>query len=437
MQCMLLRTILVCVVLSLAGCAPSSWFSVLDLGPDGFGSNAYGLSDDGRVVCGEVYDPGTLTHGRGTRWDRSGTSTWTPRPIPFLEGKSRNNPALGVSPDGKVLAGGNTFGQLPVDTQAYLAFGNAPPVALQFLVPSPSGEVSAMARSAADNGVRTIGFAARNGRTDHRAPCIAMQWSGGSGTASIIDTLADAPPSTRAFDVTSDGHAIVGEGSSAASLTAYSDPGVAQEAVLWDSSTGTTARTWLGFPPGSIRKHSVAYGISSDSSSAAGYVIVGASGGTGHANTPNAGDNHARDRRPTKWTVSVGVVTAQALPQLWGTTNGSAFAVSRGGQFVVGSCASDDFSLSEAVIWGWNGSAASSVRSILWNAGVTIDPGLTLWAATGISADGRTVCGLAFDQDYNEVGWVARLPPPLPPAPAHDLKTLERKFPNFPVNPLY
>jgi hypothetical protein len=196
-------------------------------------------------------------------------------------------------------------------------------------------------------------------------------------------------------------------------------------------------RRWLGFPPQSARNYSMASAVAVDPSSADSYVVAGRCGGLWLTDDVD-------DMRPTIWHVTPTSIACNLLPLLHAspavpeeTKFGSASAISADSKYIVGSCGVRDSEgnfRSDAVIWG-RGSSALSIREILINAGIASLSNVILDDATGISSDGRLVCGYGHDDEWNYFGWVALLPA-IPQDP-FDWKTVPRKLPNFPIHPLF
>jgi uncharacterized membrane protein len=354
------------------------------------------------------------------------------KPIPFVTKNTINNPANGISPDGKIVVG---FSTLPPNYgEAYIAF-NGKSKGLPF---APGMPHQADARAVSNHKA----VAGENGITqaydlDRRAPALGALWLRPASTNSspmLIQTGLGDPVSCKVYDTSADGKFVVGSGASPQALVDYPDPGEAHEAVLFKRNLGnnTLVRTWLGVPAGSTRHFSRALGIGSDSANPKGLTIAGDCGG-------NWLTDDVQYRRPATWQVKAGVVNSVQLPLLkssWSvpvdTEFGSASAVSKKGDLIGGFCGTLDFQ-STAVLWQW-GPEPRSVREILMDAGVPNLENLTLWSVVAISEDGRIVSGNGWD-DANYFGWVARLPPR--PSSRFDWKKVPRKLPNLRVNPLY
>ena len=185
---------------------------------------------------------------------------------------------------------------------------------------------------------------------------------------------------SRAYGVSADGSAVVGEGSSA----------LGEEAFRWTSSGGMVG---LGsFIGGEF--FSRANGVSADGS-----VVVG-------QGSAASGDEAFR------WTSGGGMVGLGYLAG--GDPFSRANGVSADGSVVVGFAISA--SGNEAFRWT-SENGMQSVASILTTAGVDL-AGWTLLSASGVSADGNTIVGDGINPDGLAEAWVANLSDaPLPTTP--------------------
>ena len=427
------------------------------------------MSDDGRALCGETPSGQAGTaHGQGVRWDWDGS--WPPKYVativPFPTTDTEINPALGISPDGINVVGDNARLNQGNDSAAYTVISGT-----SQLLPFLPGFPSQAEGVAVANGNIVVGHINRydSPAINRTALTVGAMWrpqAGGTFTPlPVRQSIGDPNPTYAApdyglpkcvklYDVTADGRFTIGGGSSAIALQAYTDPGLASEAVMYTlvgSSTGFRFKTtWLGFPPGIARNYSRAVRIASDSTNPKGVVVVGTSGGFRLDRNPNPSDRHSLDQRPTAWRVMGNNVTAQQLPLLkksWSVPQdakiGGAGAVSRTGDFIVGQCGtSPDFDTYDfdAVIWGRE-AEPRSIREILMDAGNTIliNAGNTslndvkLDGATGVSADGSIVCGYGYKTDGTYFGWVAKLPQRWK---LYDWTKIPRKLPNKRWHPL-
>jgi len=85
--------------------------------------------------------------------------------------------------------------------------------------------------------------------------------------------------------------------------------------------------------------------------------------------------------------------------------------VSADGSVVVGNSHSASSGIGEAFRWT-SGGGMVSLRDLLVNHGVSNLTGCKLVAATGISADGRTIVGYGTNPDGNTEAWIATVPEP-------------------------
>jgi len=409
---------------------------------------AWDVSEDGKVVVGEQ-DLGDTTgkHWHGVRWERTSTSplTYALVSIPFLPSQTMNNVALAISPEGVIAAGdASVTGQDPTDTAAYTHVSGRGSVQLPFLDAYP--HVAAEARDSSSIGERIVGHVGTTTRTDisTNAPAVAVVWDGPPNTKMIreVDTGPGRLPNSRAYGVSKHGRAVVGRACSPESLTAYPDVSVASEAVLYEDTGGSPqfTRRLLGFPAGIARKYSQALAVVTFPGTTNSYLVVGSSGGTAE---------HSTDIKPSVWHVTPTNIASNQIPLLKAsafveadTQAGVVDAVSEDCTAVVGMCSAVDAGggfVSYATIWRDSTGVfafprAQSIQEILINAGVPDLQDVTLYSATGISKDGRVVCGQGLDEDGLLFAWVARLPSERKP---HVFKILRlRKWPPDLFDPL-
>src|SRR6185295_16388233 len=70
--------------------------------------------------------------------------------------------------------------------------------------------------------------------------------------------------------------------------------------------------------------------------------------------------------------------------------------------------------------WSIEGGVEGTIKELLINKYKVPTSGWKLTAATGMSADGYTICGLGINPEGKQEGWVAVMPPILhPPVPVN------------------
>ena len=324
--------------------------------------------------------------------------------------------ANGVSADGSTVVGVSDYMEGPTNddtgTQAFRWTSATGMVGLG----DPTG-LGSSANAVSANGTVVVG-----GSGADMNP-FAFRWTGSGLDA--IGGLAGAH--SRANGVSADGSTVVGEsvtasgpyhafratGGGANDLGALSDGGSFANGV---SADGSVAAGWT-YGPGSMdaqacvwRKdgqlvglgdlaggtilggfNSTATAVSADGSVVVGESIVSAS--TFHAfrwTDPGAGVDP-----------STGMVDLGAL----GDGSSKAYAVSADGKVIVGDSG-------EAFIWTPDG-GMQSLRDLLdvkYGLGQEL-AGWTLFAATGISADGLVIVGTGIDPDQQAEAWIADLRP--------------------------
>lgn len=299
----------------------------------GFGSetNLNGVSNNGGVVVGDATLADNVTI-HAFRWTASGLVD-----LGTLGGA--NSFGSGVSADGSVVVGGSNPAGLAT-THAFRWTQATGMIDLGTL-----GGSNSIANAVSADGNVVVGGARDLTDTDR-----AFRWTQAGGMVDL-GTLGG----TFSF-----GNGVSADGNVAVGLAALTGD-TAQHAFLWTQSGGMTDLGTFG------GTNSSALGISAD-----GLVAVGA------ANLAGDVDEHA-----FRWTASSGLVDLGVLP---GSTSSVANAVSATGKVVVG---------------GTNGGAAfrwtqptgiQDLNSLLSAAGVNMT-GITLQAATGLSADGRFIVG--------------------------------------------
>jgi len=191
--------------------------------------------------------------------------------------------------------------------------------------------------------------------------------------------LGDLPGNdfwSQAYGISADGRVIVG--------ASISDRG--HEAFRWTRSEGMVG---LGDLPGETFT-SQAFGVSAD-----GAVIVGE--GRSESGT-----------EAFRWTAEDGMLGLGDLPG--GAFQSIAWAVSADGSVVVGSAA-DDHWTQVAFVWDAEHGMRNLQDLLTDDFGLDLT-GWQLGEARGISADGLTIVGSAYNPDRKAEAWIAHIPEP-------------------------
>lgn len=355
-----LRPVLCVVITLVAAAAPThaaATFSELGDLPGGHVYTvANTVSADGRVVVGFA-----VSSDEGTEafwWSQATGMIGLGVPAGSIATE-----ATAVSADGSVVAG---FTQAPEGRRAFRWTNDTGMVLLAGL-PGRDGRTEPTLLS--HDGTIGLGFS-----EGEDPPRIALQWLGGDRTERLLESGRDAELSVP-LGMSADGSVIVGIGNG--------NPLLSREAIRWDRAEQPVG---LGDLPGGV-PFSLAAAVSADGS-----VVVGASGATSGT-------------EPFRWTQSHGLVSLGLLPN--GNYHGQAHAVSADGNTVVG------FSGGEAFIWEPSHGMRSvrDVLSVEYGLGSELD-GWYLNAATGISADGRTIVGYGVNPQGETEAWIATIPEP-------------------------
>jgi probable HAF family extracellular repeat protein len=279
-----------------------------------------------------------------------------------LIGQFGEGGASGVSSDGSVIVGSAETTFFP----GTIAFRSLNQGNLEALGDLPGGALLAITYGVSTDGTVVVG------RSESTLGFEAFRWTASGGMQGLGD-LAGGSFSSTAYAASANGEVIVGDGQSAAG----------QEPFRWTSAGGMVG---LGLLPGDT-------GGFGSSVSADGSVVVGLSS---DGLTPQA----------FRWTSAGGMVGLGDLPggAFWSV----AHDVSADGSVVVGDSTGATGG-GEAFIWD----AVHGMRrleTVLENEHGLDLTGWSLWDATSISADGRTIVGTGQNPDGFTEGWVAVLP---------------------------
>ncbi|MGA2853251.1 MAG: PEP-CTERM sorting domain-containing protein [Verrucomicrobiota bacterium] len=314
---------------------------VLDLGdlggPSGDGA-AYGISADGQAVVG--YSNGTNAAGEAFRWTQAGGMEGLGNP-PW---KIYSSQAHAASDDGQVVVGwGSAF-------DGAHAFRWTSAGGMEDLAGTSSSSNST-AIAVSSNGSVIVGNAMWADTTT------AFRWTVGGGMVSLGD-FPGGETSSSAYGISADGVVVVGSGSTS---NGY-------EAFRWTTTNGFES---LGDLPGGD-VDSWASAVSAD-----GQVIVGSSDAT-------------NGYEAFLWTQSTGMVKLDGLA---GFDDIEASAVSADGNTIVGFC-SDSSGTQEMTAFIWTPAGGMQrLADVLAARGANLSHWQFLPQATGISEDGRWVCG--------------------------------------------
>jgi probable HAF family extracellular repeat protein len=368
------RAIVAFSVITLVGMAVESpaeaaTFQGLGNQPAGFAdrSLARGVSADGTVVVG--FKDEFLSFDEAFVWTAADGMVG----LGDLPGGPAKSSANAVSADGLVVVG-SSGSDTVFNTEAF-RWTSAGMVGLGIL---NTDDFKSTAYGVSADGSVVVG----TGEYDYEASSSgftreAFRWTSDGGMVGMGD-LPGGSFYSRANGVSADGSVIVGEGTTEFGTQAY----------RWTTADGMVA---LGNQPGGDF-FSSASAVSSD-----GLVVVGRS----WSGFPSA--------EAFRWTSADGMVGLGILP---GGDSSSATAVSSDGSVVVGnSYTAWGFPrINEAFIWDQvNG--MRRLEDVLVAGGADLTGWSELTAATGISADGRTIVGYGNHNDDQEA-FIAVIPEP-------------------------
>ena len=349
---------------------------------------------------------------------------WTFQPLGDLPGGASLSGAAGVSPDSSVVVGFGTSGESGLEAFRWSAGSG-----LQGLGELAGGSFDSEAFDASAFGDFVVGSS--SSQTSGVNSREAFLWSAETESMTGLGDLPGGAPRSVAYGIASDGSVIVGSSSSSGTGTGR------DQAFRWSEDEGMVA---LPFLPGAAA-NSEAYGVSND-----GGVIVGAAASTtsganatesfrwtpaggiqglgdlpggqyngwanavsgngvvivGASSSTASGSNNVEAYR---WTDAAGFEALGDLPG--GSYSSEAFATRADGDWIVGTSEGSD--AATAFLWQ-AGSGLRAVSEILEQDGVDL-AGWRLTAATGISADGRVICGTGINPQSFEEAWVAVLVP--------------------------
>jgi probable HAF family extracellular repeat protein len=322
-------------------------------------SSAFAISSDGTTVVGESDSTNGL---QAFRWTRAGGM----QGLGDLPGGAFDSVANGVSPDGSVIVGGSErTGDLFVGFRWTAATGME-------ALPGSTG------RPSVANGVAADGRFIVGVRQDTNGIAHASNWLRGEMGGYTLGVFPDLPNqgiNGLAWATSNDGSVSVGYSTSNASGP------TSIEATRWTASGAQPLGDLAG---GGFE--SEARGVSADGSVVAG---VGLSG-TGYL--------------AFRWTAATNIVSLGELAG--GEVYSEAFAISADGSTIVGDSAVADEAI-HAFIWD----AANGMRDLHVLADAAAQ-GWTLYAASGVNADGTIVVGEGINPSGDKEAWLLDLPEP-------------------------
>lgn len=310
------------------------------------------ISSDGTTVVGELR---TSAGAEAFIWD----ATRGLRGLGDLQGGPGISIASGVSGDGSVVAGFST------SDSGIGAFIWDERRGMRELGPLPEGIATTIVGGLSEDGSTVVGtmYSADERRSD------AFYWNETVGYRSI-GTLPDGTPTYGgSSDTNRDGSVVVG--------------GAANQAFVWTESDGLILLGDLRPTPGP--PNSVAKAVTRD-----GLIVVGNGYGAS----------------PFIWDAEGGMRALATVPP--GIFNSAAYAASADASVVVGQASTDRGS--EAMIWTESG-GMELLSVTLSTMGIDLD-GWSLFDATGVSADGRTIIGNATKRGFETRAYIAVIPEP-------------------------
>ncbi len=364
---------LVLLILVPARAGAALFFGLGDLPGEGFHSEATAVSADGLTVVGWSESTSGI---EAFRWDRTngmvglGGIEGGPAPIPVYP----LSKALGVSADGSVIVGEGVSATAGVEAFRWDQTNGM--VGLGFLSETQYFSKESRATGVSADGSVVVGSSSTLTGATH-----AFRWNSTEGMAGLGWTGGDS----FATAVSANGIVIAGFGEIEPTTEA---PSGTREAFRWDP-----ANELVGL--GGFRLDSPlsrAFGVSADGS-----VIVGDA--ISEFVWPEA----------SRWDA---VNEILGLGKAGGQSSTTARATSADGSVVVGDGRGDGQSplIPNAVIWD-SVSGIQRLDLLLASLGVDL-AGWRLEAASGISADGRTIVGYGTNPSGETEAWIVVIPEP-------------------------
>lgn len=330
-----------------------------------------------------------------------------------LPGGGTHSEAWAVSRDGQNVAGGSvSYGFFGYQACLWLE-----EIGLAGLGELPGGTADSRALGVSDGEPVVVG------NSESFNGLEAFRWTAADGMVGIGD-LPGGNFYSGAADVSADGEVIIGTGSDA----------LGQRAFRWTAADGMTA---LPQPAGSAWR-SNAFGVSADGRHIVGMLLNGDAsryacvwhdaaapvvlaelvGGRVWAEAWAVSDDGAvvaggsssaisgpNTTEACRWSVEDGIEPLGDLPG--GLFQSIALGMSGDGRFIVGRGYTE--AGARAFIWDAEHGLRNLTDVLTGEYGMDLT-GWTLLEATGISRDGRVICGNGIGPEFT-TGWVVRLPP--------------------------
>ena len=354
--------IAVCMCVSAAWGTPfgqDAWFRPLGTIPGGEYSSsvAHDVSDDGRVVVGRAGGGGITQAFR-----------WTPETgmvgLGDLPGSTFHSDAYAVSGDGLTVVGRSISYYSGPDGKE--AFRWTAETGMEGLGDFWGGDFDSEAEDVSADGSVVVG----KGTVPDIGPpkTEGFRWTEDTWLVGLGQLYSEGV--SHAKGCSADGSVIVGQASTAGQYT---------EAFLWTSETGIFGLGDLpGGPPGSV-----AWAVSADGSSVVGYSYTGTWG--------------KPLQEVYRWTEETGMVGLGFYAWAWD--------VSADGSVIVGD--------KSGWVYVWDEQhGARELEEVLLGGGVDLT-GWDLWTAEGVSADGQTIVGAAYNPAGKLEAYVAHIPEPV------------------------
>ncbi len=308
-----------------------------------------------------------------------------------------NTPTFGsdLTPDGCTVAGFFSSG----------AFKWTPGTRIRRI----NGPATGVASVSADGGVVTADV--KQGNNQYTA----NRWTSSGGWQS----LGGLAGSTGCDASLSNSYSLSADGSKQVGLGWLSN--CRAHAFVWEAGTGMVDLGALG------GRSSRASGISDDGSTIVGFDEHG----TGHRRsavwrngvetvlsdnpgelydaTPNGGvvvGKGSSSEGAARWTENAGTWTPEFFGNLPGTSNATGLAVSDDGSVIVGISGSP---FDNSAFYYSAATGLVRMTDHLASQGIDVT-GWTLTSASGISADGKTISGSAFNPQFKQEAWIVQLP---------------------------
>ncbi|APR85194.1 Xanthine/uracil/thiamine/ascorbate permease family protein [Minicystis rosea] len=341
--------------LCLASTAHAAGFQIVTP-PDDGATYALGVSGDGQVLVGQLSSGGNVTALRYT-------VTEGMTDLGDIPGGSVFASATAASFDGSVIVGvSDAASTVNVSGTAQVAFRWTKETGFVELGDLPGGTAMAFAQGVSADGLIVAG--ASYPATDDFEAC---RWELGQSVKSL-GSFPSLTPRGAAYGVSKDGDVIVGQ-----SLHKLDD-GENNRAFRWTPALGLVD---IGDLPGGTT-YATATGVSAD-----GLVVVGSS------SSVSSGDDYLEAFR---YVEGVGMKGLGDLPG--GPFGSEALAVNGDGSVVVGRSIIDLDENEAAFYWTENG-GMQRLSDVAAAAGIDLG-GAELRQATGVSADGLVVVGIAL-----------------------------------------